>query len=73
MEQSASFETGNSSSGQKFSSFLGTQIFISDKSVLLREDVSTVGNRIPSFRNKMSLPSRVEMSKTNCLQMTWNV
>lgn len=73
-EQKASFETNNSSSSQKFSSFLGTQIFISDKSVLLVDDVATLGNRIPWFRHKiMSLPSRVEMFKINCLQMPWNV
>jgi hypothetical protein len=58
---------------KNFSSFPLTQIFICDKSVLLRDDVATVGNPIPSFQHKMSLPSRVEMFKTDCLQMTWNV
>jgi hypothetical protein len=65
-----SFETNNSSSSQKFLSFPGPQKFINDQSALLGDDVATMGNRIPSFRHQiMSLTSRVEMLKTNGLQM----
>ena len=74
MEQSAFLKLIIRHLVKNFRGLVGTQIFISGKSVLLADDVATVGNKIPSFRHKiMLLPSRVEMFKINCPHGPWNV